>query len=156
MQTTKIFYLVDLGAFKGTFNKESTSGRYYFVNSKNQEIVTDSLKNFLIEGHPAFLGFLDGVDCDLRRAFDFKTFSNLDDAVEQFAIVWHKRVKQLISKTTYQLVDNNKGLKIKLDFVNKEDFEKFNEICENESIGHGFKHQVFGSYYDHYTHNVIF
>jgi len=153
MQTVKIFYRVDLGTFKGTFNKENTSGRYCFVNSKNQEIVTDSLEYFLMEGHPAYLGLLDGDNCDLRRAFDFETHLDLNDAIEHFGIEWSQRVKHLISKITYQLVDSNKGLEIKLDFVNKEDWEQFDRICENESIGHGFQRCKLGVYYDVKQHH---
>jgi hypothetical protein len=152
MQTVKIFYLVDLNTFKGTYNKESTGGRYCFVNSKNEKIVTKSLDQFLREDQSSFLGFLKGSDCDLRQAFDFKTFLHLDDAVEQFAIKWHEHVKPFISKTTYELVDNNKGLKIRLDFVNNEDLEQFNRICENESIGHGFERCKLGAFYDMEQH----
>jgi len=155
MQTIKIFYLVDLDTFKGTQHEESTGVRYSFVNSKNQEIFTDSLKHFITEGHPAFLGFLDGNDCDLRRAFDFKTFSDLDDSMKHFGIEWHQSVKHLVAETTYQLV-NHKGLKITANFANDRDWKEFNEICERESISHGFKHHVFGSYYDHLEHSIIF
>lgn len=148
MQTVKIFYLVDPDTFKGTIYKESTNTRYCFVNSKNQKIVADSLDQFLHEDHSSFLGFLTGRDCDLRRAFDFKTFLHLDDAVEQFAIAWHEQVKPFISNTTYQLVDDNKGLKIRLDFDSNEHLNQFNRICENESIGHGFERCKLGAFYD--------
>jgi hypothetical protein len=155
MQTIKIFYLVDLDTFKGTHHQGSTGDRYHFVNSKNQEIVTDSLEHFLMENHPAFLGFLDGVDCDLRRAFDFKTFSDLNDSMKHFGIEWHQSVKHLVAETSYQLV-NYKGLKITANFAHERDWKEFNEICESQSISHGFKHHVFGSYYDHLEHSVIF
>jgi|TARA_R110000822_G_scaffold71967_1_gene173297 hypothetical protein len=156
MQSVKIFYLVDLNTFKGTNYEENTEIRYCFVNSKNQKIVTNSLRNFLLENHQAFLGFLDGSDCDLRHAFDFKTFLNLNDSVKQFGIEWHQRVKHLVSTTSYQLVNDNKGLKMTVNFADDKHWEEFNERCEEESISHGFKHQVFGSYYDRSEYGIIF
>lgn len=147
----KIFYLVDIDTFKGTCLNESLESKYCFINSNNKKIITNKLDNFINENHPAFLGFYEDTNIDLKNAFNFKTFSNLNDAIKQFGIEWHQKTAHLIANTIYELTDSNKGLKITAFFNNNVDWDNFCDICQNQSISHGFEQQVYGSFYDRST-----
>ena len=143
MENTKTFYLVDLNTFKGTrLNNE----QYCFVNSKNQKIITNSLDNFIKESDPSFLGFYTD-NSDLTKAFDFKTFIDVNDAIKQFGFEWHDRTVNFVVGTKYQLTECKRGLKMTVLFESETSWNSFNNICQTQSISHGFKNYIFGAFY---------
>jgi len=145
MENSKIFYLIDLNTFKGT---RLNNKQYCFINSKNQKIITDSLHNFITESDPAFLGYYKDTNPDLKNAFDFKIFVDVNDAVKQFGFEWHDKTANLVANTTYELTDSNKGLKMTVLFNNEVDWDNFCNVCQTQAISHGFKHYKLGAFYN--------
>jgi len=135
---TKLFRSYDLEQFTGTDNGlEGHADRYTFERKDGTTVTADNKEKFVLENHASFLGYHSD---DMRSAFPFHTFDNLQEAKDHFNLVPHPVHSDRVVGTKFALHDN-RTIKMTIEFHSNQawkDFVEFNHQAENP-ITHGMK-----------------
>ena len=135
---TKLFRSYDLNSFTGLDSQiPNDQYRYAFKKRNGVTIYTNDKSNFLKENSNEFLGWHSE---DIRKAFSFVKFSNLEQAKSYFNLEPHPVHNEKVIGYKFALHDEY-TLKMTIEFKSIADWKKF-YIRNNDShdpISHGMK-----------------
>jgi len=144
---TKLFRSYDTDRFTGSDNGvDGDPNRYSFIKQDGTEVTSDQIEKFLMESDPSFLGYHTN---DLRSAFPFNKFVNLEQAKEHFNLEPHPVHSDKVIGFRFAMHDEH-TLKMTIEFHDKQAWQSFVEVNHHDEkpITHGMKEFKINFEYD--------
>ena len=135
---TKVYRSYDTDKFTGfDSGVDGDPNRYSFTKEDGTKVTTDNVQKFLFESDPSFLGYHTN---DMRAAFPFTEFNDLQEAKVHFNLMPHPVHVDRVKGTSFELRDKH-SIKMTIQFPSKQVWQEFVEINHDATnpITHGMK-----------------